>query len=647
MDNSIWMGMNIIKEIVAAMNRSGKSQEEEERIRQIMQNVLTENSTSASASESVIHTGDLVNRMMQLLEQNMTKQTAELHATVQERDLYKVKMEELNRSMNQLMMNQGAHASEGERSGFTPRQRKLAEMLQELQEMRESKLHEQRTPGEPFTRGGNGGGGGGGGYGARRPQNQGHAQGAFSKFSRQDKGDALFGQGKHPYNQNKGKSTENLEMVDHAECKPGGFQDKPFQRKQYQKYPEQLQTFPQYGDRYASPHFSNTVSGHDHGSHSDNRPKQHNTNSEFSNRAETQNKQYHGPNRGYFQRGGQFHKRGQFQQPRGQFQPQHGQFHPQHGQFHPQHGQFPPQHGQFQPQHGQFQPQHGQFQPQHGQFQPQHGQFQPQHGQFQPQHGQFQPQHGQFQPQHGQFQPQHGQFQPQHGQFQPQHGQLHRHRGQLHNSGQGQKSHLSESPSEFSNSQLTPEEIEAIKAVLKQQQQDKKPSSTPLVVNPSKTTFKKKKPKKPKAAKNTISANNTVIDSRIPDDSEEEDEKKSDVKSSENDGESADSGATGGNSITDPKKKPNSKKKQKSKDQTAAQQKPIGLSELELFVASGLDLPQTSNLNMNDKVEDLMLIGKESDGIVTCQPQTVKELTEFKQRYPNAQVIIVKTSEQK
>lgn len=29
--------------------------------------------------------------MMQLLEQNMTKQTAELHATVQERDLYKVK----------------------------------------------------------------------------------------------------------------------------------------------------------------------------------------------------------------------------------------------------------------------------------------------------------------------------------------------------------------------------------------------------------------------------------------------------------------------------------------------------------------------------------------------------------------------------
>ncbi|XP_021937414.1 uncharacterized protein LOC110838492 isoform X5 [Zootermopsis nevadensis] len=209
------------------------------------------------------------------------------------------------------------------------------------------------------------------------------------------------------------------------------------------------------------------------------------------------------------------------------------------------------------------------------------------------------------------------------------------------------KSHLSESPSEFSNSQLTPEEIEAIKAVLKQQQQDKKPSSTPLVVNPSKTTFKKKKPKKPKAAKNTISANNTVIDSRIPDDSEEEDEKKSDVKSSENDGESADSGATGGNSITDPKKKPNSKKKQKSKDQTAAQQKPIGLSELELFVASGLDLPQTSNLNMNDKVEDLMLIGKESDGIVTCQPQTVKELTEFKQRYPNAQVIIVKTSEQK
>jgi hypothetical protein len=34
---------------------------------------------------------DLVQRMMQLLEQNMTKQTAELQATAQERDKYKAK----------------------------------------------------------------------------------------------------------------------------------------------------------------------------------------------------------------------------------------------------------------------------------------------------------------------------------------------------------------------------------------------------------------------------------------------------------------------------------------------------------------------------------------------------------------------------
>jgi hypothetical protein len=35
--------------------------------------------------------GDLMNRMMQLLEQNITKQTAELHAAAQERDQYKAK----------------------------------------------------------------------------------------------------------------------------------------------------------------------------------------------------------------------------------------------------------------------------------------------------------------------------------------------------------------------------------------------------------------------------------------------------------------------------------------------------------------------------------------------------------------------------
>jgi len=49
---------------------------------------------------------------------------------------------------------------------------------------------------------------------------------------------------------------------------------------------------------------------------------------------------------------------------------------------------------------------------------------------------------------------------------------------------------------------------------------------------------------------------------------------------------------------------------------------------------------------MHQPVSDLMLITKEDGNIVSCQPKTVKELVEFKQKYPNAQAIIVKTSEQ-
>lgn len=49
---------------------------------------------------------------------------------------------------------------------------------------------------------------------------------------------------------------------------------------------------------------------------------------------------------------------------------------------------------------------------------------------------------------------------------------------------------------------------------------------------------------------------------------------------------------------------------------------------------------------MNDKVNDIMLIGGESGNVVTCQPQTVKEMMEFRQKYPNAQAIVVKASEQ-
>jgi hypothetical protein len=50
---------------------------------------------------------------------------------------------------------------------------------------------------------------------------------------------------------------------------------------------------------------------------------------------------------------------------------------------------------------------------------------------------------------------------------------------------------------------------------------------------------------------------------------------------------------------------------------------------------------------MDETVSDLMLITKEDGNIVSCQPKIVKELVEFKQKYPNAQAIIVKTSEQK
>jgi hypothetical protein len=50
---------------------------------------------------------------------------------------------------------------------------------------------------------------------------------------------------------------------------------------------------------------------------------------------------------------------------------------------------------------------------------------------------------------------------------------------------------------------------------------------------------------------------------------------------------------------------------------------------------------------MDDAVRDMMLIAKDGANILSCQPETVRELVEFKQKYPNAQTIIVKTSEQK
>lgn len=49
---------------------------------------------------------------------------------------------------------------------------------------------------------------------------------------------------------------------------------------------------------------------------------------------------------------------------------------------------------------------------------------------------------------------------------------------------------------------------------------------------------------------------------------------------------------------------------------------------------------------MDQAVSDVMLITKENGNMVSCQPKTVREMVEFKEKYPNAQAIIVKTSEQ-
>jgi hypothetical protein len=45
------------------------------------------------------------------------------------------------------------------------------------------------------------------------------------------------------------------------------------------------------------------------------------------------------------------------------------------------------------------------------------------------------------------------------------------------------------------------------------------------------------------------------------------------------------------------------------------------------------------SLQMNEKVNDMMLIAMEDGNFVPCQPNTVGELIEFKRKYPNAQAI--------
>ncbi|GFG28529.1 hypothetical protein Cfor_03641 [Coptotermes formosanus] len=142
------------------------------------------------------------------------------------------------------------------------------------------------------------------------------------------------------------------------------------------------------------------------------------------------------------------------------------------------------------------------------------------------------------------------------------------------------------------------------------------------------------------------------MDCRLPDDSDSDSDEEDALESSkEGTPTSGDARETVFESVTDAKPVADSKKKKRgtnksSKDQAAAEQKPEGLTPLEVFTASGFDVSQIAGLNMNDTVSDMMLIAKEGGNIVSCQPETVRELVEFKQKYPNAQAIIIKTSEQ-
>jgi len=504
-----------------------------------MRDVMSETNT-ASASER-----DMMHRMMQLLEHNVTKHSAELHATAQERDHYKAKMEELNQRMEQLMKDGGGHQSGGEAPGLTDRQKRLTEMWEELKNMRQSQQSDRTTQGKPFSKGGERAR-----SGTRRPPYQPQNEPASFPFGRQNKDGTPFSPGEYP---SQGRDSEKFGTNPHKDYKWGGYQSKPFQQDTYKKGPmSSPETFTQRGGRGGGRDFV-PFSGNTHdnrGLQSDNRQWQGNSGPGFDNRDAVRNvgMQNRGSHRGSYQHRGQDNDRGQHQQRRGQCNPHRGQFH-------------------------------------------------------------------------------------------------HR-RGQSQDGRQGQRSFDSGSrnpPNDFT-SQFTPEEIEAIKSVLKQRELEAaectgKSVSQPLTVNPSKTAVKKeKKQKEPKGAA-----------AMPPDDSESDDEDAS-ASSKELSGDAGERGsakATDAKPVEDSKKKKNKKNKNKgSKDQGTAQQKPEGLSPLEVFTASGFDMSQIAGLDMYQPVSDLMLITKEDGNIVSCQPKTVKELVEFKQKYPNAQAIIVKTSEQ-
>jgi len=103
-------------------------------------------------------------------------------------------------------------------------------------------------------------------------------------------------------------------MVDHSDCKPGGFQRKPFHHDgQYKEGPGPFQKFPQYGEgdgrQGSGPYAIYKVDGQGRGSQFDNRDRQ-DCSDPFQNRG-----QPHG------------HGRGQFQQHRGQLHHHSGPSH--------------------------------------------------------------------------------------------------------------------------------------------------------------------------------------------------------------------------------------------------------------------------------------------------------------------------------
>lgn len=588
------------------MSSTGKSKDDE-RIRQIVRDVLSETHTT-SVSER-----DMVNNMMQLLQQNVSKQTAELHAAAEEKEQYKAKLEELNHRMDQVMKDRSSQASGAEGSGLSAKQKRLVEMLEELKNMRETRRSEQGRPGKPFNRGG-GRGGAHGDYNRREQQYQRSA--AFNKFDRQNKDGTQFHQGKYSYDQNQGIA-ENFKTADH-DSKAGRFQGKPFHQDNLQKGPMAFQKkFPQYGEREDfDPHSRRRFVGHGHGKYSFDQNEEKTqpleaADNDFNSR-DFQGKPFHQHN---LQKG-----------------PMTFQKFPQYGERDGTEDFDPRSRSRV-------------VGRDHGS---QYGYRRDGSG---PEFG-HRAQNTTMQ--HHSFHRGSSQHREQY-QKQP-HGQFHQNRWQFQHHGQGQGSDPSSRPKELN--QFTPEEIDAIKAVLKQQQQDqdKKPDSTPLVVNPNKKASKKKKKqgKKPEGSVDLKLGDN---DGGKESDNEVGEHKSSSdgkVKSLAEDGEppSAELGATTVDTTTDEKSvtdtnKTTKKKEKRSKDQAASPNKPEDLSPLEVFMASGFDVSEIADLNMNEKVNDIMLIAKEGGNIVPCQPNTVGELIEFKQKYPNAQAIIVKTSEQK